>query len=83
MSSKYDFLDDVAVVELVNQISIAQEKTATIKKENTFVGRMHNLFTGATNEHQNDLNSELSGAVESIKSELLNSNKSIFKNSLA
>ncbi|MGL1134349.1 hypothetical protein ACSIJM_02340 [Vibrio parahaemolyticus] len=83
MSSKYDFLDDVAVVELVNQISIAKEKTATIKKYNTFVGRMYNLFTGATNEHQNDLNSELSGAVESIKAELLNSNKSIFKNSLA
>ena len=83
MSDKFDFLNDVAVIELVNQISIAKEKSQAIKKGNSLVDRALNIFTGATDEHQNDFNVEVSGALESIKNEILNSNKAILKNSNA
>jgi hypothetical protein len=83
MSDKFDFLNDVAVIELVNQISIAKEKSQEIKKGNSLMVRALNIFTGATDEHQNDFNAEVSGAIELIKDEILNSNKAILKNSNA
>lgn len=80
MTNKYDFLNDVAAIDLVNQIAISIEKAHVLKSENIFSSRIINLLTGNLEEHQNDFNVEVSGAIESLKNEVLNSNTKIFKN---
>ena len=80
MTNKYEFLNDVAAIDLVNQIAISTEKARVLKKENVFSSRIINLLTGNLEEHQNDFNVEVSGAIESLKNEVLNSNRKILKN---
>ncbi|EGR10354.1 hypothetical protein EFU53_002781 [Vibrio cholerae] len=80
MTDKYEFLNDVAAIELVNQIAVASEKAQVLKRGNVFSKRIVNLLTGSQEEHQNDFNVEVSGAIESLKNEVLSSNTKIFKN---
>lgn len=80
MTDKYEFLNDVAAIELVNQIAVASEKAQVLKRDNVFSKRIVNLLTGSQEEHQNDFNVEVSAAIESLKNEVLSSNTKIFKN---